>query len=95
LRKIAKELGVSHSLLVLWRQGKRSLSPQLEFQYHQLVTTVTTGRGEGGKIVSGGARSRIKSPVTYVLFHPFEYKSRTTRLRVRASSVFRISSCPI
>ncbi len=63
LRKIAKELGVSHSLLVLWRQGKRSLSPQLEFQYHQLVTTVTTGRGEGGKIVSGGARSRIKSPV--------------------------------
>ena len=49
LRKIAKELEVSHSLLVLWRQGKRSLSPQLEARYHQLVTTVTTGRGEGGK----------------------------------------------
>ncbi len=49
LRKIAKELGVSHSLLVLWRQGKRSLSPQLEARYHQLVTTVTIGQGGGGK----------------------------------------------
>ncbi len=39
LRKIAKELGVSHTLLVLWRQGKRKLSPELEARYHQLVTS--------------------------------------------------------
>ncbi len=63
LRKIAKELGVSHSLLVLWRQGKRSLSPQLEARYHQLVTSVTTLGGGGGKILSGEARFGIKSPV--------------------------------
>jgi len=62
LRKIAKELGVSHSLLVLWRQGKRSLSPQLEARYHQLVTSVTTLGGGGGKILSGEARFGIKSP---------------------------------
>jgi transcriptional regulator with XRE-family HTH domain len=39
LRQIAKELGVSHSLLVLWRQGKRNLSPELEERYYQLVTS--------------------------------------------------------
>ncbi len=63
LRQIAKELGVSHTLLVLWRQGKRSLSPKLEFRHHQLVTSVTTERGKGGTFVSGEARFRIKSPV--------------------------------
>ena len=39
LRQIAVELGVSHTLLSLWKQGKRSLSPELEARYHQLVTT--------------------------------------------------------
>ncbi len=39
LRKIAKELGISHTLLVLWRQGKRQLSPELEARYHEVVTT--------------------------------------------------------
>ena len=39
LRQIAKELGVSHTLLGLWRQGKRSLAPELEARYHQLVTS--------------------------------------------------------
>ena len=29
LRAIAKELGVSHTLLSLWRQGKRSLAPEI------------------------------------------------------------------
>ena len=38
LRKIAKELGGSHTLLVLYRQGKRSLKPELERMYHQLVS---------------------------------------------------------
>ena len=42
LRQLARELGVSHSLLVLWRQGKRKLAPKLEARYHQLVTSVTT-----------------------------------------------------
>ena len=39
LRQIAKELGVSHTLLVLWKQGKRSLAPELEARYHRLVTS--------------------------------------------------------
>ena len=49
LRSIAKELGVSHTLLSLWQQGKRSLSPELEARYHQLVTNqaVTTGYKNG------------------------------------------------
>ena len=38
LRKIAKELGVSHTLLSLWRQGKRTLSEELEIRYWKLVT---------------------------------------------------------
>ena len=39
LRAIAKELGISHTLLVLWRQGKRSLAPEIEARYHSLVTS--------------------------------------------------------
>ena len=39
LRQIARELGVSHTLLVLWLQGKRNLAPSLEARYHQLVTS--------------------------------------------------------
>jgi len=39
LRQIAKELGVSHSLLSLWLQGKRRLKPDIEAGYHRLVTT--------------------------------------------------------
>ena len=38
LRQIAKVLGVSHTLLVLWRQGKRNLAPELEAGYHAIVT---------------------------------------------------------
>jgi len=38
LRQIAKELGVSHSLLVRWRQGTRSLAPELVTKYYQFVT---------------------------------------------------------
>ena len=37
LRQIAKRLGVSHTLLVLWRQGKRRLPAALEAQYHSLA----------------------------------------------------------
>ena len=39
LRGIAKELGISHTLLVLWRQGKRSLAPEIEARYRSLVTS--------------------------------------------------------
>ena len=39
LRQIAKELGVNHTLLVLWKQGKRRLAPELEARYMELVTT--------------------------------------------------------
>ncbi len=49
LRSIAKELGVSHTLLSLWRQGKRSLSPELEARYHEIVTdSVTSGYKSSG-----------------------------------------------
>ena len=41
IRQAAKVLGVSHTLLVLWKQGKRNLTTELEARYHQLVTTVT------------------------------------------------------
>ncbi len=44
LRKIAKELGVSHTLLSLWRQGKRNLSPELEEHYYEVVTNGYTRR---------------------------------------------------
>ena len=39
LRSVAKELGVSHSLLVRWRQGKRKLRPELEAKYWEVVTS--------------------------------------------------------
>ena len=38
LRQIARGLGVSHSLLSLWRQGKRSIKPDLEQRYWAFVT---------------------------------------------------------
>lgn len=43
-RKLAKKL------LVLWQQGKRKLSPELEARYRQLVTTgykQAASEGEG------------------------------------------------
>jgi hypothetical protein len=74
LRKIAKELGVSHTLLVLWRQGKRSLPPEMEARYHELValggegategvTSVTTLAPPGGDLSTESAPQGIKSPV--------------------------------
>ncbi len=38
LRQIARGLGVSHTLLSLWRQGKRSIRPDLEEKYWAFVT---------------------------------------------------------
>ena len=37
LRKIAQKLGVSHTLLVLWRQGKRKLPPRLSVYFDDCV----------------------------------------------------------
>ena len=59
LRQVAKELGVSHTLLSLWKQGKRNLSPELEGRYHQLVTSVTTREP---KNPSAGTEDTILSP---------------------------------
>ena len=39
LRQIAKVLGVSQSLLLLWRQGKRTLSRDLVERYHLLTAS--------------------------------------------------------
>ena len=40
LRQIAKELGVSPTLLSLWRKGERSIKPELEERYWHLVNGV-------------------------------------------------------
>ena len=45
LRQIAIQLGVSHTLLVLWRQGKRRLPPELARRYHMLAES---GYNESG-----------------------------------------------
>ena len=42
LRQIAQGLGVSHSLLSLWRQGKRTLKPEVEARYWAFVTNMGT-----------------------------------------------------
>jgi len=48
LRQIAKELGISHTLLSLWLHGKRTLAPQLAAKYNQLVTSgYTSGYKRG------------------------------------------------
>ena len=81
LRQIAKELGVSHTLLVLWLQGKRNLAPNLEARYHQLVTSGYThgynSRRNSERLVEDSASEfgdppgtrtqnlRIKSPLLY------------------------------
>ena len=53
LRQMAKVLGFSHTLLVLSKQGKRKLSPELESRYHILVT-------------DGGYKQRYPTPSTAV-----------------------------
>ena len=55
LREIARELGVSHSLLVRWRQGTRSLASELVTKYYDLVTTrqdFVPNAAEGGDFKS-------------------------------------------
>ncbi len=47
LRQIARQLGVSHTLLVLWRQGKRSLPAEVELHYYRLVTSGYNPKGAG------------------------------------------------
>ena len=55
LRQIAQELGVSHSLLSLWRQGKRTLKPEVEARYWAFVTN--SGYRFGGDPNSGIQRN--------------------------------------
>ena len=49
IREIARQLGVSHTLLVLWLQGKRTLAPELQRRYAQLVTTTGESGYNGSK----------------------------------------------
>ena len=70
LRQMAKVLGVSHTLLVLWKQGKRKLSPELESRYRILVTN--GGYKQQDLTPSTAVQSRaygseadIQSPVCY------------------------------
>ena len=55
LRQIAQELGVSHSLLSLWKQGKRTLKPEIETRYWAFVTN--SGYRNGGNSNSGIQRN--------------------------------------
>ena len=57
LRQIAKQLGVSHTLLVLWRQGKRTLPSELEARYHSLVANGYAKSGYTKSPVSPSASS--------------------------------------
>ena len=54
-RAIAKELGISHTILVLWRQGKRSLAPEIEARYHSLVTSGYNNGYKQSSSPEGGA----------------------------------------
>ena len=66
LRQIAKELGVSHTLLSLWRQGKRKLAPQLEIGYKNSERV----RGTSRKLIDldleigAGRGNRTHTPIT-------------------------------
>ena len=55
LRQIAQGLGVSHSLLSLWRQGKRTLRPEIETRYWAFVTN--SGYRNGDNPDSGISRN--------------------------------------
>jgi transcriptional regulator with XRE-family HTH domain len=69
LRKLAKELGVSHTLLVLWRQGKRTLAPEIEARYWALAPAHVTS-GEGWGIPAEGGNKEILSPPRLPFRHP-------------------------
>ena len=58
LRQIAKVLGVSHTLLVLWRQGKRNLAPELEARYHEIVTGSGYRNGYKATVPDGSRHAR-------------------------------------
>jgi transcriptional regulator with XRE-family HTH domain len=61
LRQIAQELGVSHSLLSLWRQGKRTLKSEVEAKYWAFVTTILTFEASGGGDTSEIIDLNVKS----------------------------------
>ena len=44
LRAVAREIGVSHSLLSKWKKGERKLKPEVEARYWEVVTT----KGQNG-----------------------------------------------
>ena len=73
LRQIAKELGVSHTLLVLWRQGKRTLKPELEDRFDYLMAR-------------GGYKSGYKTAASQF---PREATQRTSESPVTANYSWR------
>ena len=62
LRQIAKELGVSHTLLSLWRQGKRTLAPELEARYRELVTFGYTSFGYKSGAMAPSTELKLAAP---------------------------------
>ena len=66
LRQIAKELGVSHTLLSLWRQGKRKLAPQLEIGYKNNEGVRATSRKlvDLDLKIGAGRGNRTHTPIT-------------------------------
>ena len=92
LRKIAKELGVSHTLLVLWRQGKRNLSPELQARYHKLVAASGYKSGYKSSVDSSPpdqSNTRIQPPwAGSSVWQSIGLLIRVSWVRIPAGSLF-------
>ena len=91
LRQIAKQLGISHTLLVLWRQGKRNLSPELQAKYHTLVTSGYTESGYNSTDHNRSTPSPPPGPVAQ-LGQSIGLLIRVSRVRIPAGPLL-IKSC--
>ncbi len=81
LRQIAKKLGVSHSLLVLWRQGKRTLSRELQERYHTIAAS-----GYNNRSPEAFTRSLPRGPVAQS-GQSIGLLIRVSRVRIPAGSL--------
>ncbi len=92
LRQIAKKLGVSHSLLVLWRQGKRTLSRELQERYHTIAASGYNQSGYNNRSPEAFTRSLPRGPVAQS-GQSIGLLIRVSRVRIPAGSlpIYRIT----
>ena len=86
LRQIAKKLGVSHSLLVLWRQGKRTLSRELQERYHTIAASGYNQSGYNNRSPEAFTRSLPRGPVAQS-GQSIGLLIRVSRVRIPAGSL--------